>query len=272
MIIPIVGLTLHGVRWWILLRAFNPGITLSRALSFHFIGAFYGSAIPSNMGQDVIKTVLVAHKGSASKSWAALWLTRIMSLPAIGIFSAYGFFTMDKSALPKGATAGGALFYTFVFILFFLSFSKRMTGPIRKKIEKSLHGKVLDTGRGHQRKHLSVQEPEIDGRTLFRRYLARASPARYRGRRALEGDCRSILSPAMFCLYSAHRIGRRIGPVYPERHGNQGGACGRNVRIPAPFKRAARYLRPVFPVFFSCPSDHRWGPICFIQLLEKTGA
>lgn len=142
--IVITCMTLQGVRWWILLRAFIPDLRLGRALAYHFIGGFYGTALPSGTAQDIIKTVLVANNNSTSASWAALWLTRILGLPALGILSMYGFIAMDRSALPKGGTSAMALFYALIVFLFFLSFSKKMTRPIRKIMEKFAPRKISD--------------------------------------------------------------------------------------------------------------------------------
>jgi uncharacterized membrane protein YbhN (UPF0104 family) len=129
-------MVLQGVRWWILLRTFILNLPLGRALSYHFIGAFYGSAIPSGAAQDVIKTLLVADKCDASASWAAIWLTRILGLPALGILSLYGFIVMDKSAFPRGAAYAMAFFYILAAFLFFLSFSKTITRPVRIVLER----------------------------------------------------------------------------------------------------------------------------------------
>ena len=132
LVIALSCMTLQGVRWWMLLTPFVPDLPLGRALSYHFIGAFYGAAIPSSVGQDVIKTLLVSGSDYKAASWAAFWLARILSLPAIGLLSLYGFIAMDKSRLPAGAQLIGILFYATVAVLFFLSFSKKITRPLRR--------------------------------------------------------------------------------------------------------------------------------------------
>jgi uncharacterized membrane protein YbhN (UPF0104 family) len=138
----LAGMALQGIRWWILLRTFIPDLPVRRALSYHFIGALYGTAIPSGAAQDVIKTLLIADKNDMPASWAALWLTRILGLPALGILSLYGFVAMDKSALPEGGAFAMALFYALVALLFFLSFSKKMTRPVRNVIERIIPQKI----------------------------------------------------------------------------------------------------------------------------------
>lgn len=140
--IVLVSMTMQGVRWWILVKAFFPELTLARALSYHFIGVLFGTALPTSAAQDIIKTVLLSSKNDPSASWAAIWLTRILSLPALGIISIYGFIAMDKSSLPKGWEYGLILFYASVFVLFVLSFSKKLTRPIRLLTEKFVPVKV----------------------------------------------------------------------------------------------------------------------------------
>jgi uncharacterized protein (TIRG00374 family) len=136
-------MTLQGVRWWILLHAFIPELPLKRALAYHFMGVFYGTGIPSGAGQDVIKTLFVAQKSTMETSWAAFWVTRALGLPALAILSMAGFFFMDKSTLPRGWEYAFALFYLFVGIVFFVSFSKRITRPVRIIIEKWFSPKIM---------------------------------------------------------------------------------------------------------------------------------
>jgi uncharacterized protein (TIRG00374 family) len=136
-------MTLQGVRWWILARVFIPGLSLTRALAYHYIGVFYGTAIPSGAAQDVIKTVLLAKNTDVAASWAATWITRILGLPALGILSVYGFFAMDRSTLPKSLNYGMLAFYGLVVLVFFISFSKRLTRPLRRLFEKFTPKKIL---------------------------------------------------------------------------------------------------------------------------------
>jgi uncharacterized protein (TIRG00374 family) len=142
MIIVVTCMTLQGIRWWILLRSQISGFPLGRALSYHFIGAFYGVAVPSGIAQDVIKTVLVANKKGVSVSWAALWVTRILGLPALGILSIYGFIAMDRTSLPKGIEYALATLYGAALLLFCISFSKRITSPVRRATEKIIPRRI----------------------------------------------------------------------------------------------------------------------------------
>lgn len=136
-------MTLQGVRWWILLHAFDPGIPLYRALAYHFMGAFYGTALPTGAAQDVIKTLFVVKKSSMETSWAAFWVTRALGLPALAILSMVGFFSMEKTALPRGWECAIAFFYLLVIVVFFLSFSKRITRPVRRIVEKWVPPKII---------------------------------------------------------------------------------------------------------------------------------
>jgi uncharacterized membrane protein YbhN (UPF0104 family) len=136
-------MTLQGVRWWILLHAFIPELPLKRALAYHFMGVFYGTAIPTGFAQDVIKTLFVAQKNSMETSWAAFWVTRALGLPVLAILSMIGFFSMDKSVLPRGWEYAMAIFYLLVGIVFIVSFSKRITRPVRIIVEKWFSPKII---------------------------------------------------------------------------------------------------------------------------------
>ncbi|MCU0608618.1 MAG: flippase-like domain-containing protein [Chitinispirillaceae bacterium] len=140
----LAGMVLQGVRWWILLRVFLPELPLLRALSYHFMGALYGTVLPSGAAQDIIKTVLVAQKNEMSVSWAAIWLTRIIGLPALALVSLCGFISLDKSMFPKGWEIGFTLFYLSIAALFSLSFSKRLTRPLRLMLAGFVPPRLLE--------------------------------------------------------------------------------------------------------------------------------
>ncbi len=143
LIAVISGMVLQGLRWWILLHAFIPALRLRRALSYHFMAVFYGTALPSGAAPDVIKTLFVAQKNEMETSWAAFWLTRALGLPSLALLSMSGFFVMDASSLPRGWQFALVFFYLATGALFAISFSKRITRPLRLLLEKFIPKKTL---------------------------------------------------------------------------------------------------------------------------------
>jgi hypothetical protein len=108
------------------------------------MSAFYGTALPSGAAQDVIKTLFVARSNDTSVSWAALWLTRTIGLPALALLSFFGFFTMGTMSLPRGWQYALLLFYLLITALFLISFSKRITRPMRTIFAKIIPAKILE--------------------------------------------------------------------------------------------------------------------------------
>lgn len=123
---------MQGIRWWILLRAFLPHLSIPEVLSCHFKGIYYGVFLPTSAAQDVVRSVLLSRNNDYSVAWGATWLTRISGLVVMLCLSLYGAVVIDMHSAPPGvrmliATAGGIVVVTGV-----LSFSKRFTRHIRK--------------------------------------------------------------------------------------------------------------------------------------------
>jgi len=131
-----LSMMLQGVRWWIILRPMIPGLSFKRVLSYHFIGVFYSIVLPTSASSDAVKTVLLSRNVAYPVSWGATWLCRIFGFLALVIVSVYGLLTIEHTFLPKGFwfTLGAAVIMTAV--VFTLSFSKRLTSPLRPVINK----------------------------------------------------------------------------------------------------------------------------------------
>jgi uncharacterized protein (TIRG00374 family) len=139
-----VSMVLQGIRWWILLHAFLPELSLRRALSYHFMAVFYGTALPSGAAQDVIKTLFVSRSNDQSVSWAALWITRTVGLPVLALLSIFGFFNLNAVSLPRGWQYALLFFYLLITALFLISFSKRVTRPMRGVFAKIIPARILE--------------------------------------------------------------------------------------------------------------------------------
>jgi uncharacterized membrane protein YbhN (UPF0104 family) len=139
----IASMTLQGVRWWILLHAFIADLPLTRALAYHFISVFYGTALPTGVAQDVIKTVIVAQKKDGPVSWAAFWLSRALGLPSLALLSAIGFIMIGGASLPSGWEYSLIVGYLTIVVIFVFSFSKRFTRPVRRILQKFVPLKIM---------------------------------------------------------------------------------------------------------------------------------
>jgi glycosyltransferase 2 family protein len=134
---------MQGIRWWVLLRAFLPHLSLSEVLSCHFKGIYYGIFLPTSAAQDVVRSVLLSKKNDYSVAWGATWLTRISGLVVMLLLSLYGAVTIDMHSAPAGmrvliASMGGIVVLTGI-----LSFSKRFTRHIRILLAKALSPGIM---------------------------------------------------------------------------------------------------------------------------------
>ena len=54
-----IAMVLQGVRWWLLLYAFNPDLSFSKTLSYHFKSLYYSIILPNATAQEVVRTVFI---------------------------------------------------------------------------------------------------------------------------------------------------------------------------------------------------------------------
>jgi glycosyltransferase 2 family protein len=141
--IVLLSMTLQGVRWWVLIRAFIPALPFSRAMSCHFTGLFYSIALPGNAAQDLVRALLISKDNDYSVVWGSTWLSRILGLFALALLSLYGLFAIDTKMLPHGFLFSVISAFVVLAILFVVSFSKRVTNPGRLALKKILPGKIF---------------------------------------------------------------------------------------------------------------------------------
>ncbi len=141
-VLVLLAMSLQGVRWWVLVRAFVNGLGFRRAMSCHFAGLFYSIALPGS-AQDVVRALLVSQRADYSVIWGATWLSRIIALCVLAALSVFGIFELDAARLPPGFlfSLGSAFFI--VTVLFLASFSKRITSPARPLLKKIIPARFL---------------------------------------------------------------------------------------------------------------------------------
>ncbi|MBN1577701.1 MAG: flippase-like domain-containing protein [Chitinispirillaceae bacterium] len=142
----IVAMLLQGTRWWLLLRAFSPGLTLRSAMGCHFRSLYYSLLLPNTTAQEIVRTVFMAKRIGKVTSWSAAWICKITGLMVSVGLSIYGLTVLSK-------VADSAYFMRIILIsamamvlLIVFSFSKKVTRPLRhillRLIPESIVGKV----------------------------------------------------------------------------------------------------------------------------------
>jgi glycosyltransferase 2 family protein len=132
----LVSMFLQGVRWWMLLRTFIPHIGFSKVMGSHFAGIFYSIALPTSAAGDFVRTMLIAKDNDYSVAWGATWISRIVGLLALLLFSVLGLILIDKSSLPQAVIVSILTVFLLLALCFFLSFSKKVTRPVRAFLRK----------------------------------------------------------------------------------------------------------------------------------------
>ncbi|MBN1761326.1 MAG: flippase-like domain-containing protein [Chitinispirillaceae bacterium] len=136
---------LQGIKWWMLLHAFLPDLSIAEVLSCHFKGIYYSIFLPTSAAQDVVRTVLLARNSDYGIVWGATWLARISGLVVLLGLSLYGIITVQPAMRPPGTTllfivSGGG-----ILLLSAVTFSKLLTRRIRIIVSKILPRKVVAT-------------------------------------------------------------------------------------------------------------------------------
>ncbi|MBD3322224.1 MAG: flippase-like domain-containing protein [Chitinivibrionales bacterium] len=136
-------LFLQGIRWWLLIRTFLPEVSLTRTLSFHFIGVFYSVILPSSASQDFVRAILISREQDYSVIWASTWISRLLGMIVLFILSLYGFFSLSDTETVKSLEYLVISFFIILCIFIALSFSKRTTRPFRGLIKKISPAKLF---------------------------------------------------------------------------------------------------------------------------------
>jgi uncharacterized protein (TIRG00374 family) len=142
----LISMFLQGIRWWMLIKAFIPDISFKRVMNHHFSALFYSLVLPTNAAQDVVRSVLLSKENDYAVAWGATWMTRILGLLVLALFSLVGIIFIDRNALPHSVFVSFIITIVLVIALCFLSFSKQFTSKIRSFIRKRFpSSKMLDT-------------------------------------------------------------------------------------------------------------------------------
>lgn len=139
----VVAIFLQGVRWWILLRAFSKDLAFLQTIAYHFSSLFYSLVLPNGTAQEVIRTLFVSKKAGATVSWSTAWIYKIIGLFVSFAFSVYGLIKLSDSGISKPIFSSAFAFFIGLCVLLTISFSKKLTSPLRKTATKLIPIKYL---------------------------------------------------------------------------------------------------------------------------------
>ncbi|HEX2959324.1 MAG TPA: lysylphosphatidylglycerol synthase transmembrane domain-containing protein [Chitinispirillaceae bacterium] len=132
----LIGLFFQGVRWWVLIRAFTIKLPFLRSMSVHLSSVFYSLVLPNSTVQEVIRTVSITKETGYVIGWSAAWVNKIIGV--VVAFGISGIGLLISPAIKIPAIVNQIVFFLFFFmsVALVLSFSKKISRPIRTIISK----------------------------------------------------------------------------------------------------------------------------------------
>jgi uncharacterized protein (TIRG00374 family) len=130
------GMVLQGIRWWMLMKPFEPSLPFLKTMKAHFLGLYYSIVLPTSAAQDVVRAMILSKTTDYSLTWASTWLSRILGLLVLGIMSIYALFGINHSNLPPFFFESVLSAFGILVVMVIFSFSKRFTSPFRKLTQK----------------------------------------------------------------------------------------------------------------------------------------
>ena len=134
---------LQGLRWWLLLRAFDQDLSFTQTISYHFKSLFYSLVLPTSAAQEVVRTLLIVKKTGSSVSWSTAWICKITGLVVSFAFSIYGLILLSDSAVSATLVKAALILFIAICILVIFSFSKKLTKPFRNLASKAIPSRYL---------------------------------------------------------------------------------------------------------------------------------
>ena len=108
---------LASFRWHLYLQACDVDRSWRRALSAYFLGVFTSNFLPSQVGGDVLRALVVGRQGTRVRSFATVVIDRASALVCL-IAVAWAFVAADPGAVPRSLLLAlaivSALFMVFV--------------------------------------------------------------------------------------------------------------------------------------------------------------
>ncbi|NLL12149.1 MAG: flippase-like domain-containing protein [Fibrobacter sp.] len=139
----LITMFLQGLRWWLLLRAFDQDLSFTQTISYHFKSLFYSLVLPTSAAQEVVRTLLIVKKTGSSVSWSTAWICKITGLVVSFAFSIYGLILLSDSAVSATLVKAALILFIAICILVIFSFSKKLTKPFRNLASKAIPSRYL---------------------------------------------------------------------------------------------------------------------------------
>ncbi|MBT3346611.1 MAG: flippase-like domain-containing protein [Gemmatimonadetes bacterium] len=135
-------MSLQAFRLWILVRAQSPDIRLLHTLKCHFTGSFYSTFLPSSVAIDIVRGYLLSRSTNPSVVWGATWVCKVMYLLGWILFCLGGLVALGGSVAGYNLypVVGGLA--AIVILCISLSFSKRLSAPLRQPISRLLGTRI----------------------------------------------------------------------------------------------------------------------------------
>ena len=115
------SLVLGSVQWNVLLRVQDIRIPAGKALSFYYVGAFFNTILPSNIGGDVVRVYDVyKESGRSDEAIAATVTDRMLGLVALGLLAMPSgiYIASSRGSLGPGGTFGtGSILMVLAFVV-----------------------------------------------------------------------------------------------------------------------------------------------------------
>jgi hypothetical protein len=134
---------IQGFRWWILLRAFIPGIPLSRTLMVHCKSIYYSILLPTSAPQDLIRAGMLTNKTNYDVIWGSTWVAKLIATAVLPLLFTVGYFLRQNLDVSPVIYKGASIALVVLVVALIMSFSKIITRPLRPVVGKLLPAKFL---------------------------------------------------------------------------------------------------------------------------------
>jgi uncharacterized protein (TIRG00374 family) len=109
-----VGQCLSAYKWWLLLRPVKLVVPYTRVVGFYFIGMFFNIFLPTIVGGDAVKTIVLAREtGAVARSTMSVFMER-----NVGLFALLTIATLASAFAPPVATVWHLSLLSLTLLLF----------------------------------------------------------------------------------------------------------------------------------------------------------
>ena len=141
----VLSFMLGGLRWWLLLKNTDNNARLSVLLPAYYMGAFFNYLLPTGVGGDAVRTVLLSKQGmSLPLLIASAVMDRFMGLLGVVLLIFVGIPFLPASLLAQGGYWMGGTGFLLIGLLFGVALAISWLGSnsMRPTLERFSHPKV----------------------------------------------------------------------------------------------------------------------------------